>query len=200
MIKNGFFNSVDDDRLYNADDLSTFFYNLFTDGVLALPEDALKVTAADGLKVKVAPGFAMIFAKYFMNTADLIVPMPAAHDTYPRIDRVVIRLDRQQRNMVLAVLIGTPAATPVVPALTRNSNIYELSLAKVGIRANAAAVTGGDIVDERKNEEVCGFVKARFAVNGDNTIKPDVVFDIATPVFVGVGGEPILGVAEQQGG
>ncbi|MES2405559.1 MAG: hypothetical protein V4567_14660, partial [Pseudomonadota bacterium] len=49
----------------------------------------------------------------------------------PRIDRVVLRADFVNNNIVLDVLQGTPAVSPAAPALTQNTSIWEISLAQM---------------------------------------------------------------------
>ena len=69
MLKTGFFNSVDGDRKYSADDLSSFFVKLISDGVFPNPSNNLKVVAKSGLTVTVKEGFGFIKAKYAENTS-----------------------------------------------------------------------------------------------------------------------------------
>lgn len=156
-FKSGIFNSVDGDRMYNADDLSQFYYGLISNGVIADPVNALSVSPGTGMKVSVAAGRAMVNCKYFVNTAAYELTLQAADDTNPRIDRVVMRYDGINREISIVVRTGTPAAAPAPPALVRSGSIYELSLASITIPAEATAVTSSMITDERTNPAVCGF-------------------------------------------
>ena len=156
-FKSGFFNSVDGDRLYNADDLSQFYYGLISNGVIADPITALSVSPGTGMKVSVAAGRAMVNCKYFVNTEAYELTLQAADDTNPRIDRVVLKFDNLNREITIAVKTGTPAALPSAPSLIRTANVYELSLASIAVAAEATAVTSAMITDERTNPAVCGF-------------------------------------------
>lgn len=160
VFKFGFFNAVDGDRVYNTDDLSEFYYGLISDGVLASPITSLQVTASDGMKVSVASGRAMIRCKYFINTDDYVMSIDAADNTNPRIDRIVLRMDAQNRFFDILCRKGTAAVSPSAPALIRTDSIYELSLAQIYVEANAAGITPESITDERENDEVCGYIKA----------------------------------------
>jgi hypothetical protein len=154
----GFFNSVNGDRLYNADDISNFFFKLISDGVLQTPETNLQVSPDGGMRVKVAPGFGMIKAKYINLTAYNSITLEAADIALNRIDRVVMRLDVSGRRIDLAVKTGTPAASPSAPALTRTDAIWELSLAKVAVASGTTSISAASITDERGDSSVCGWI------------------------------------------
>ena len=157
-LRYGFFNSMNGDRLYNADDISGFFYNLISDGVLATPSTNLQVQAGTGLQVSVSPGYGMINAKYINLTTSQAVQLTAADIALDRIDRIVLRLDRQNRQIVIAAKTGTPAANPAAPALTRTADVYELSLARIAVAHGTAAITQAQITDERSNTSLCGYI------------------------------------------
>ena len=168
MFKSGFFNSVDGDKVYNADDLSNFYLNLVTDGVLLESGDELKVSADSGLGVKVLGGWAYIKSKYLHNTETFYLPLLAADQSLTRIDRIILRLDQREsgRFIIITYKQGTPSAEPTAPELTRDENgIWELSLAKVTVKANATSLSSSNIVDERGNEDVCGYAtfKGRYS-------------------------------------
>lgn len=157
--KYGFFNSVDGDRKYDADDIGNYFLKLISDGVFATPATAMQVTAAGGMVVSVAAGWGFIKCKYINNTAAAQFTLAAADVVLNRIDRVVIRLDKDNRTMSLAIKQGTAASTPTAPALTRQSSgIWELSLAQIYVGAGVTTITQANITDERANTSLCGYV------------------------------------------
>ena len=157
--KYGFFNSVDGDRKYDADDIGNYFLKLISDGVFATPATAMQVTAAGGMVVSVAAGWGFIKCKYINNTAAAQFTLAAADVVLNRIDRVVIRLDKDNRTMSLAIKKGTAASTPTAPALTRQSSgIWELSLAQIYVGAGVTSITQANITDERANTSLCGYV------------------------------------------
>lgn len=160
-IKYGFFNSVNGDRKYNADDISNFFIKLISDGVFPTPATNLQVVESSGMKVNVSAGWGFIRCKYVYNTTYESLTVEPSDLVLNRIDRVVMRLDPSvsARNIILTVKKGTPAATPEPPELTRVSDgIYELSLAQIAVNAGASAITQADITDERPDGDVCGYV------------------------------------------
>ncbi len=160
-IKYGFFNSVNGDRKYNADDISNFFIKLISDGVFPTPATNLQVVESSGMKVNVSAGWGFIRCKYVYNTTYESLTVEPSDLVLNRIDRVVMRLDPSvsARNIILTVKKGTPAATPEPPELTRVSDgVYELSLAQIAVNAGASAITQADITDERADGDVCGYV------------------------------------------
>lgn len=158
-IKYGFFNSVNGDRLYNAEDIGNYFVKLISDGVFPSPENNLQVAPSSGMTVSVAPGWGFIACHWLNSDAFRSLTLNGSNPSLNRIDRIVLRLDRANRRMEIGILNGTPAGTPVAPSLTRTSNgIYELSLAQIYVAAGTTAITETDITDERENSLVCGYV------------------------------------------
>lgn len=158
-IKYGFFNSVDGDRKYDADDIGNYFLKLISDGVFATPATAMQVTAVSGMTVQVAAGWGFIKCKYLNNTAAAQFTLANADVVLNRIDRVVMRLDTANRTMSLAVKQGTAASTPTAPALTRvTGGVWELSLAQIYVGAGVTTITQANITDERADTSLCGYV------------------------------------------
>ena len=156
----GFFNSVNGDRTYNADQISNYFLKLISNGVFATPSNAMQVQATTGLNVKVTPGWGFINCKWINNDNDYNLQLDAADLMLNRIDRVVMRLDNSTpvRSISITIKTGTTATTPTAPALTRSGDVYELPLAQIYVAANATTITQANITDERPNTDLCGFV------------------------------------------
>ena len=193
-FKSGFFNALEGDRTYNADDLSEFYYGLISDGVLASPQNSLAVSAGTGMAVVVRSGRAMVQYKYFINTENYELAVQAA-GTDPRIDRVVLRLDIANREITLQMRTGTAAASPQAPTLTRSESVYELSLAQIYVAPGAVAIVGDNITDERPDVSVCGMcafnTPESYAYDaGENAIvtsaKPDIFFTAGNHTIVEV--------------
>ena len=156
----GFFDSINGDRTYNADQISEYFLKLISNGVFATPSTSMQVIATTGLNVKVSAGWGFINCKWIKNDNDYSLQLDAADTTFARIDRVVLHLDTTPENRHIAIQIkkGTAAATPTAPALTRTGGVYELSLAQIAVAANATAITQANITDERADTSVCGYI------------------------------------------
>lgn len=117
----------------------------------------LKVSAGTGLQVSVAAGQAMVRGHFYISTAAEALSLDAAHATLGRVDSVVLTLDPTANSVVLAVVKGTPASTPVAPALTQtDAGVYQLLLATVLVPATATVPS--TITDSRT------FMGARFGL------------------------------------
>ncbi|HBT64600.1 MAG TPA: hypothetical protein DEB10_08080 [Ruminococcaceae bacterium] len=160
MEKSGFFNSSDGDRIYDAADFAAYFGSLVSNGVFYMTATNLQVSPSIGLAVIVAAGSAWINGYRYENTDDLNLPLTTANGSNPRIDRIVVRLSQISRSIQIAVVDGTPAATPVAPALTRTSDVYELCLADVLVPTAATSIVSNNIVDTRLNTGICGLVNS----------------------------------------
>jgi hypothetical protein len=160
-ITYGFFNSINGDRTYNADDISSYFLKLISNGVFATPSDSMQVQENDGMTVQVTPGWGFINCKWVKNSSLYRLTLDAADVVLNRIDRIVLRLDPRTtaRTITIAVKKGTSATNPAAPALTRISGgVWELSIARIYVGAGATSITQADITDERSDTSVCGYV------------------------------------------
>lgn len=153
----GFFNSLDGDRLYNADQMSTYFKGLVSDGVYEDVGGALQVLAGSGMTVNVQTGRAIIDCKWLEADEVETVEITEAHGILNRYTAVVARLDVSNRLMELDTVDGTPASNPVKPSITYNSTIKELCLAMVYVPAGAASISQANITDMRPSSS-CGWV------------------------------------------
>lgn len=159
-LESGFFNSVNGDRLYNARDISRYFENILSSGVFKRITNCLKVSAASGMSIAVAPGAGLIDSQWFRAVSAETLIIPAAHAVLPRIDSIVARLNLSDdvRSITLMVVSGTPAESPAPTAPTRTATMHDLVLARVLVPAASAVITASNITDTRADEKLCGFV------------------------------------------
>ena len=143
--KYSFFNSVNSDRLYTAEDFAEYFASFIGTGVYPSPATNLQVTAGSGMNVVVSAGKAWLNGYFYQNTAALTLSLTNASGTLKRIDSIVIRCDFTNRLMKAAVKVGTPSSSPVAPALVRTADLYEIQLATVYIAAGAASIAQSNI-------------------------------------------------------
>ncbi|MGX2959371.1 hypothetical protein JNUCC23_08890 [Peribacillus sp. JNUCC 23] len=157
-IKSGLFNSVNGDQKYKADFFTEYFAIFISNGVFPNPSTGLQVIAGTGMTVNVKAGKAWINGYYFANDADYSLQLDVADGVLKRIDRIGLRLDFLSREIVPVIIKGTFASNPVAPALQRDADAYELSLADVFINNVAISITQGNITDQRLNTVLCGIV------------------------------------------
>lgn len=142
----GFFNSVNGDRKYKSEDFANYFKTFIGNGINP-KTDNLRVVKVSNTQIKVLSGSACINGYLYLNTAELT---KAISTGVTRIDRVVLRLDIVNRLLNIAIVQGTSTSPP---ALTRNSSVHELSLAKITIKNTTITVE-----DERGQVSLCGYM------------------------------------------
>lgn len=157
MITYGFFNSINSDRTYNADQMSQYFKGLVSDGVYENVGGKFQVVEAESMTVNVLSGRAIIDSKWVENDNAETVDITAAHAILNRWTAVVLRLDIPNRLIEIRTIDGTPASTPTQPVITNTATIKEICLAMVYVAAGAVAITQADITDMR-GSSLCGWV------------------------------------------
>lgn len=162
-IKGYFFNAIYDgeayDRVYNAEDMTSYLNELVGNGVFPTPSSQLQVRAGTGMQVIVAAGSGWINGHKIVNTADMTLNITTSDVILDRIDAVIFYADLDTREMGIAVKTGTAAASPVAPTLTRSASRYEMALAHVKVGKQITAITDAMITDTRGNSELCGYVQ-----------------------------------------
>jgi hypothetical protein len=129
-----------------------------TTGIIKDTSLAVTQNAPAGMSVLVASGWAAIvgttqanmgtYVGY--NDATTVLTVTTADATNPRIDRVCMTVQDAYytgslNDVILQVVAGTPAGSPVAPALPANS----ISLATVAVGAGATSITNANITDTR---------------------------------------------------
>ena len=156
-ITYGFFNSQNGDRKYDADQMSEYFDGLVSNGVYESVDGALQVLAAQNMEVNVQPGRAIINSKWIKNDAVLTLSINQSHPTLDRYSAVVIRLDITNRLIEITTKDGTPASSPLKPAMQDDSVAVELCLAYILVKAGATSISQVYIEDMRPSN-LCGWV------------------------------------------
>lgn len=154
----GFFNSLDGDRVYTAENVNTMFEGLISNGVYANFQDAFKVNAAGGLNITVGTGRAVVGNRWVKNDAAITLTLNAAHVTLNRYTKICLRADTGTRTVSLLAVDGENGSSPVKPAPVRTSTQYDAVLAYVYVPAGASVITASQIQDTRADTSVCGFV------------------------------------------
>lgn len=160
MWTSGFFNSVNGDRVYNAQQMSTIFEGLITDGVYASVGNKLAVQPNNGMTIQIASGRGW-FAKHWVNNdSEYAVTLEASDVTLNRYCAVCVRVDESDavRNAEVYLKYSDFATTPVKPTMVRTEAVKEYCLAYVYIKAGATAITAADITDTRGDNNLCGWV------------------------------------------
>lgn len=121
-VTSGFFNSVNHDRLYDAEQLSSIFDGIIIDGVYENYGEALNVTAvstADNM-VTVGTGRAWFDHTWTLNDTPLTLEIEPASEMVVRIDAVVLDIDRRKdvrKNSIIYVKGTVAEGEPPKPTL-----------------------------------------------------------------------------------
>lgn len=102
-----------------------------------------------------------------VNGAKLQLAVDAADGVLNRIDRVIA--EWKTTNYVdypeVKILKGAKASKATAPALTNNSTIRQISLARISVAAGTTAITASMITDERLDASVCGLVTEKVSID-----------------------------------
>jgi hypothetical protein len=129
-----------------------------TTGIIKDTSLAITQNTPPGMSIVVASGWAAIvgttqsnmgtYVGY--NDASTVLTVTTANPTNPRIDRVCMTVQDAYytgslNDVILQVVAGTPAGSPVAPATPANS----ISLATIAVGAGATSITNANITDTR---------------------------------------------------
>ena len=146
-VTSGFFNSLNSDRRYNAEQMSAIFDGVINDGIFSSIGTAFTVTADSGFTVNVGIGRAWFDSIWVYNDAILPLTFEEAEVVLDRIDAIVIEIDKTEevRAGSIKIVKGTPASIPVRPVLTKNGYVTQYPLAYVEINAGKISITQAKI-------------------------------------------------------
>ena len=145
------------DRAEEASFFAKYFSQFISNGVFPNPSTNMQVLADTGMQIKISAVVCYIngYMGWVENQEKKTIEQS---DTQPRIDRVVMRLDFDNRNIECYVKEGTAAGNPVAPELQRDYDIYEIGLADVLVGRNVVEIKQANITDLRLNTDLCGIV------------------------------------------
>lgn len=155
MEKFSFFNDIDDDRVYFAEDFARHLAKYFTNGIF---NNELQVIANNDMTITIKEGDANIEGYRYTNTGDLTKTIDTADGALKRIDNVVIRLDLTNRLISAQIIKGTFNDSPSAPSLVRSSTTYDIKLAEIYVDNGVTSITQSAIKDTRFDKNVCGNV------------------------------------------
>ena len=148
---------------YNAQDVMKYYAGR-NSGVFETG-DNLKVSANGGLELRINTGMGWLAKDYvasvaFWNDSVEYLMVEAGHDTYDRIDLVVVSWNfiQQEQNPKLIIRKGTPASSPAVPSLINDSSTIEIALARINVAKGAITLSNSNVVDLRGNDTYCPMV------------------------------------------
>lgn len=137
----GFYNSLNHDRKYYAEQFSTLFSTLLKDGVFSHVDGIYGTTPGEGLQVIVKPGLAWFNQTWNRNDSSMPLSLAPADVTLTRYDAVVLEVNSADRTNSIKIITGTPAVSPAKPALTNTDTLHQHPLAYVMVAGGATSIS-----------------------------------------------------------
>ena len=160
-INSGFYNAVDNDRTYDADDMSKPYHRIVANGVFATPQGTpstdFQVLAGDGMQITVKAGEALLGDKWVQSPADQVITVQSNPNYYLRVDSIVLRVDKRLsgRKASIVYRTGVPSQTPdaSAPSINLYADVPEFRLANIYVYTNVDTITQAEISDTRGSAE-----------------------------------------------
>lgn len=153
MIRSGFFNSLNHDRLYYNSDISRLFNSLIIDGVFQNIGDKFIARPGTGMQVIIPSGFAYFNSTWLYNDADYI----QAIDTAPlvsgisRIDGIFLKMcdenSQSNRDNLIYYMAGTESSSPVRPTPEVVSNEEYIPICYITISSSTDTISSSMITN-----------------------------------------------------
>lgn len=146
----GFFNSVNHDRTYDADTFCSMFDGVINDGVFRTWGNGMVVTAVGGMTVAVGTGRAWFNHTWTVVTAGERLTLAASSPSMPRIDAVVLRVDKSTsvRQNRIYIKQGQTSGSPLRPQLENTLTVREYVLADIRVNNGAIAISQSNITNQ----------------------------------------------------
>lgn len=160
----GFFDSVNKDRLYSADEMNRPYKRVITDGVFATPAgtpstDLQVLSANNNMNIIVKAGEGLFAGKWFENAADIAITVPNNTSTVPRRDSVIVQVDKRiaGRKGSIIYRTGTPNSNPMPPNLSTANNVIEYRVANIYVSPSAVYI-GQDAITDLRGSSECPWI------------------------------------------
>ena len=148
-VTSGFFNSLNGDRRYNAEQMSAVFDGIINDGIFANIGTAFFVKADIGNTVIIGIGRAWFNSTWVDNDSLLPLTASISEILLDRIDAVIIEVDHSDavRDGIIKIIKGTPSSSPKRPTMIRNASKNQYPLAFIYRKANSNSIIQADITN-----------------------------------------------------
>lgn len=155
----GFYNALNGDRKYNAEQVSAIFDGIIKDGVFNSIGELLATVPGEGMQVIVKTGRAWFNRTWSELDAWLPLNIEPADVLLERYDAVVLEVDSSDaiRANSIKIITGTPAITPEKPTMKNDTHIHQHPLAYILVPASATEISKSDITIN-VGQSTCPFV------------------------------------------
>lgn len=144
----GFYNSINGDRKYDADDFNKLFGAFYNWGVMPNYGDVFRVTPTSGLTVSVGSGVAWLSETWSRNGSGYSITLDTAHATKPREDWICLKVDKDQAvrdNSFEVYSIVLENGQEMAPSEIRRNRAYVHPLAVVTVPAGAESLSSSNV-------------------------------------------------------
>ena len=158
-LTSGFYNSVNGDRKYNAEQLSSIFDGLINDGILYNVGNRFNVTALGENNIQIGSGRAWFNHTWIYNDSNYTISLEDSSPLLNRIDAVVLEINRNSdiRSSQIMIIKGEESSSPSNPNLIKDEYQNQYPLAYIYRKANSSSITQEDITIKVGTEE-CPYV------------------------------------------
>lgn len=148
-VTSGFFNSLNHDRRYNAQQLAAIFDGIINDGVFANIGKAFAVSADTGVTITIGEGRAWFNSAWVYNDSLLPKGLEGSEVVLDRIDAVVIEIDHNDAVRLgdIKIVKGTPSSSPQRPDMVNTDKKHQHPLAYIYRKAGSTEITPADITN-----------------------------------------------------
>lgn len=158
-VTSGFFNSLNHDRRYNAEQMSSLFEGIINDGIFETIGGTFVVSADTGNRIKVATGKAWFNKTWTLNDTILFIEAEESEVVLNRYDAVVIEVDTTEtvRNNSIKIIKGSPSSEATKPEMIKSEHLNQYPLAYIFRGANTEEIIDSNIENMVGSDE-CPFI------------------------------------------
>lgn len=172
-VTSGFFNSVNHDRLYDAEQFSSIFDGIIKDGVYEAVGDAFEIVPNEDVNdsIIIGTGRAWFDHVWVLNDTQYSVTLEPPNTLLKRIDAVVIDVDRTDavRKASIVVVQGSYAQVPVKPTMLKEELHKQYPVAYITIAPGDSELIEASDIEYVVGTSECPLVTGVLEViNSDN--------------------------------
>ena len=156
----GFYNSIDGDRKYNAEQFGSIFDGIINDGVyMGIGGKMMVVAANNGMKVNIQTGRAWFDHTWTLNDTIYTLTLPNPEVLLDKYVAVVLETNKENglRRNSIKYVAGEPSSAPKYPTLTNNATVKQHPLAYVLVKAGATVIDQS-VIKNMVGTSSCPFV------------------------------------------